>query len=133
MNIFEKMTAAERAKAGDTILAASEHMSVEEKRTLIVSLTDSLAGIQAKGGGDDKQRTVLSKISAARSLSSRSAIDMQYIDGSLRRAGAPPIEELAVKPEHEIQAVLASAGKKFSEFERIAVRNMLSRIGAMRR
>jgi hypothetical protein len=60
MNIFEKMPPTERSKAADSILPASEFMTVEERRTLIASLTDSLAGdIQAKGGGDEKRKTVI--------------------------------------------------------------------------
>jgi hypothetical protein len=56
---------------------------------------------------------------------------MEYIDGTLRRHGLMPIEEIAVKPQHEIDQILASE-KKFSQFERVAIRGMLHRIGVLR-
>lgn len=79
----------------------------------------------------DRKKTVIAKISAARSdqhLGGRNALGL--IDGSLRRAGLEPLDTLAVKPPHEIHCILASATKLASQ-DRFAVKSFLFRIGAI--
>ena len=44
MTFLNRMSAAERTKLADTISAANEHMTVDERRDLVDKLTVALAG-----------------------------------------------------------------------------------------
>jgi hypothetical protein len=127
MNVFEKMSAADRMALANKILELPEHA----QRDLVERLGGAIDKIAAAEAESTRKRSVIAKLSAARSdqhLGSRNSLGM--IDGSLHRAGVESLETLAVKTPVEINKILASATKLKSE-DKFAVKSFLYRIGAI--
>jgi hypothetical protein len=137
-SIIDKMSATDRAKLADSLVAAAPHMNETELRDTIATLTqafhtsDSIKAAKAKA----HSLSIMHKIAAARDDAPRS---MTTVDGALRRANLPAFEEISLKPQHEISAILASEQKKsknhergaMSKYERDVVREALHRVGAL--
>jgi hypothetical protein len=51
------------------------------------------------------------------------------IEGDLSRAHCPPLAELGLKPQHEINSILAASNLSINS--RMAVKNLLGRLGAI--
>jgi hypothetical protein len=128
-SIIDKMSAVERAKLADSLVAAASHMSETELRDTIVALTEALHSSDSIKAhkADAHRKAVLHNISAARYNPRRA---MPEVDGALRRAALPPFEEIALKPQHEIKELLASARKRMTDYDFINLRFTLDRVGA---
>lgn len=124
------MSSSQRNKLADTILAASENMSVSEKADLVEKLQILLeADVKAKAE-TDRKTAFASKLSAMRAdqhVGAASAIKL--VEGDLHRANCPPLEDLGMKPLHEINTILAAA--KIEPVNRMAIKNLLARLGAI--
>jgi hypothetical protein len=126
MSTIQKMNAAERVKLADSIEAAAPHMTEGEVKALLRTLTAALGNEVIQASKTDERRTsVLNNIVAARANAQKTMI---HVDGALRRAVMPRFEEIALKPVHEIQAVLASAKKTMSNYDFIVVKDAFWRL-----
>jgi len=138
MSILDKMSASERTKLADSLVAAAPHMNEGELKDTIAALTsalhtsDTIKAARAK----DHKTSIMLKVSAAREQAPAS---MTQIDGALKRASLPSFEEISLKPKHEITEMLASERKKSKEHARGALtthdlhvfREALYRVGAL--
>jgi hypothetical protein len=126
MSTIQKMSAAERVKLADSIEAAAPHMTEAEIKSLLRTLTAALGNDTIQASKADERRTsVLNNIMTARRDAQKT---MTHIDGALRRAAMPRFEEIALKPVHEIQAVLASAKKTMTNYDFIVVKDAFWRL-----
>jgi hypothetical protein len=126
-SLFENLSAAERKDIANKIL----DLPLDQQREFASQLGSVIEKISAQEAEKTRKKTVMSKISAARSdphLGGKNELGL--IDGSLHRAGLEPLDSLAVKPPHEIHSILASANKLASR-DRFAVKSFLFKIGAI--
>jgi hypothetical protein len=128
-NILNTISAAERSKMADAILAASESMTVDEKRDLVKNLSVILE-VEAKAQAKtDRKKTAIANIAAAKSgsLGERAAINM--LEGNFKRAGIS-LDEIVEAPE-KIDQIFAAAGSRLSVENRMGAKGLLFRLGVI--
>jgi len=129
-NYLDKLSAAERSKLADGLAAAAETMNPEEKRLLIEALSTALDKDVREHATTGRKKAFIAKLSAMRAdqhVGARNAINL--IEGTLRRANLPPLEDLGTKKLHEINDLMAAA--KLPMLDRMATKNLLHRLGAL--
>lgn len=127
---LSNVTASERTKIADVIQAWAESASVTEKRALIEALSQTTSELEAVQAAADRKKTIIGRISAARSDIHNGGRNMlAALEGTLRRAGAPPLDQLVDKQLHEIDAIFASS--RLSTTERMQAKSTLFRLGIL--
>src|ERR1700733_14437959 len=129
MSFINRMSAAERTKLADTISAANEHMTVDERRDLVDKLTVALADDLKAKAAADKQHDMLARIYAAENdVRNGGKAELDYANNTLRNHGiAETCQELAFKNVVEVDRIFAAATRKFESTERMAVKRVLTR------
>jgi hypothetical protein len=129
-NYLDKLSSAERHKLADGLAAAAETMDVEQKRILIEALSSALDKNVKAQATTDRRKAFIAKLSAMRADQHVGAGNaLKLIEGTLARAHCPPLEDLGAKPLHGISSILAAS--KLSVNDRMAVKGMLHRLGAI--
>ena len=128
MSFINRLSAAERTKLADTITAANEHMTVDERRDLVDELTIALAGDLRAKAAADKQHDILSRIHACElDVTNGGRAELASANNMLRNAGsAETCQELAFKSVPEVDRIFAAA-RKFDSTSRLAVKRTLDR------
>jgi hypothetical protein len=129
MSFFNRMSAAERTKLADTINAANEHMTVDERRDLVDKLTVALAGDLKAKNAADKKHGMLSRIYACENdVRNGGKAELENANNALRNAGVgATVQELAFKSVFEVDAIFAAATRKFESRDRLAVKRVMDR------
>jgi hypothetical protein len=125
-SLFENMSAAERKAIANKIL----DLPYEAQKELVQELGSIVEEVNAAESKIGKRKAFIAKLSAMRAdqhVGARNAINL--IEGDLRRANCPPLEDLGMKPLHEINSILAAA--KIETVKRMAIKNILHRLGAI--
>jgi hypothetical protein len=128
-SFINRMSAAERTKLADTITAANEHMSIDERRDLVDALTVALGtDLKAKAAAD-KQHDILSRVHACElDVTNGGRAELVNANNVLRLAGVgATVQELAFKSVFEVDAIFAAATGKFDSTSRLAVKRVLDR------
>jgi hypothetical protein len=128
MSFINRMSAAERTKLADTITAANEHMTLDERRDLVDALTVALSGDMKAKGAADKRHDILSRIHACEmDVTNGGRAELANANNVLRNAGvAETCQELAFKSVPEVDRIFAAA-RKFDSTSRLAVKRTLDR------
>jgi hypothetical protein len=123
---IESLSASERRRLADAIVA----MSSDQQKELV----ELLGTIQATNAKDESEKTrksafaaKLSAMKADKHVGGGNAVGL--IEGDLSRAHCPPLAELGLKPQHEINQILAASSLTINS--RMAIKNLLSRLGAI--
>ena len=129
MSFINRMSAAERTKLADTISAANEHMTVDERRDLVDKLTVALAGDLKAKSAADKKHDVLSRIHACeQDVTHGGKAELVNANNMLRNAGIDETcQSLAFKSVVEVDRIFAAATRKFESTSRLAVKRVLDR------
>ena len=112
----------------DTISAANEHLTLDERRDLVDALTIALAGDLKAKSAADKKHEILSRIYAAENdVRNGGKVEIDRANNTLKYAGvAETVQELAFKSVPEVDAIFAAA-RKFPHMDRIAVKRVMDR------
>jgi hypothetical protein len=129
MSFINRMSAAERTKLADTITAANEHMTIDERRDLVDTLTIALSGDLKAKAVADKKHHILSRIYAAENdVRNGGKAELDYANNTLRNHGiAETCQELVFKNAVEVDRIFAAATRKFDSTDRMAVKRVLVR------
>jgi hypothetical protein len=123
---ISSMEASERKKLADAFIAlpADKQAEVIEQLSVIKDVNAKQEAVA------NRKKVFISKLSAMRAEKNVGASNaIGLIEGTLRRAHLPPLEDLGSKTLHEINSLMASA--KITTNERMAVKNILARLGAI--
>jgi hypothetical protein len=120
---IESLSASERKRLADTIV----NMSPDQQRELVALL----GTIQATNAKDESEKTrkkgALERINAARADGHKGgAAAVKILEGQLRRANMPSVDQLAEKTPQEIMSLFASSS--MSNFDKIAAKSTLSKL-----
>ena len=124
--MFENMSAADRRALANRIL----ELPADAQRELVSQLSGVLGKVQAAEAESSRKTAFAAKLSAMRAdknVGAGNAIGL--IEGDLRRANLPPLQELGEKKPHEISSVLAASSLDINK--RMAIKNLLGRLGAI--
>jgi hypothetical protein len=129
MSFINRMSAAERAKLADTISAANEHLSIDERRDLVDALTVALAEDLKAKSATDKKHAILSRIHAAEmDVTHGGRAELQSMNNELRHAGiSESIQDLVFKNVAEVDKIFASAPRKMDTLKRTAIKRVMER------
>ena len=107
-NVIARMNAAERAELAKKIEAANEHMSHDERRNLIDTLTVALASDSRNKSDADKRHDKLVRIHAAENGEGK--LELRRLNYTLRAKGVDAtLQDLAFKSVKEIDTIFASS------------------------
>ena len=113
-NVIANMSAAERKELAAKIEAASEHMTADERRDLIATLSAALGNdLEAKQAAEQKAK-VLANIQATRTdCVGTGKREYDYMQTRLRNKGvSEPLSELVWKTQQEIDQIFAASNSK---------------------
>ena len=127
-SFINRLSAAERTKLADTISAANEHLTLDERRDLVDALTVALAGDLKAKSAADKKHEILSRIYAAENdVRNGGKAEIDRANNTLKYAGvAETVQELAFKSVPEVDAIFVAA-RKLPHMDRIAVKRVMDR------
>ena len=127
-SFINRLSAAERTKLADTISAANEHLTLDERRDLVDALTVALAGDLKAKSAADKKHEILSRIYAAENdVRNGGKAEIDRANNTMKYAGvAETVQELAFKSVPEVDAIFAAA-RKLPHMDRIAVKRVMDR------
>jgi hypothetical protein len=118
--------------SADDVAQAMALMSPEEKRRFLEKLNAGVIDSISAAEAAEQKKVRLSSVRAARAkayvdLAASNAL--AFLDGQLRRAGLPVLEQIAEKGPAMIDNMLASARKPLTMEERIELKGRLHRLG----
>jgi hypothetical protein len=126
------MTVIKHMSAADEIAARISHLSASEKREFMTELQQKVEAEAAKADVSESRARRIAGIRAARD---RARVDLTtknsitWIDGLLKRHGAPTIEEIAMEGPARIDAMLASSAKPIPVETRMTLKTGLHALG----
>ena len=128
-SFINRLSAAERTKLADTISAANEHLTLDERRDLVDALTVALSGDLKAKAAADKKHEILSRIHAAENdVTHGGKAELQTMNNELRRAGlSETLQDLVFMDIAKVDAIFASAPRKMDSIKRTAVKRVLER------
>ena len=129
MSFINRMSAAERTKLADTISAANEHMTVDERRDLVDKLTVALAGDLKAKSAADKKHDMLSRIHACeQDVTHGGKAELVNANNMLRNAGIDETcQELGIQERGGSRSHFCRGHPEVRIHIRLAVKRVLDR------
>ena len=131
--IIERMTAAERKDLAAKIESANEHLTADERRDLIDSLSVALGvDLKAKRAAD-KRHNILIRIHAAENdVVQGGKLEIERMNQTLRAKGvSETVQELALKSLKEVDAIFAAAKLRLNSTDSLAAKRVIGRLGGL--
>jgi hypothetical protein len=120
--IFDSMSAADRKRIANQIL----DMNYEQQREFVEQLS-SLVEVNAKAeAGLERKQTAIKRINAAKADGAGGSAAIYLLNGTLRRGGLPPVEQLVEKSSDEIMKLFAAS--TMAQVDRLACKITLSKL-----
>jgi hypothetical protein len=127
MNL-DKMTAAQRAELASKIESAAEHMTADERRTLIDTLSAALADdSKTKEKAETKTRILANILATKTDTIGSGKREYDYLSNDLRNHSVTvPLDELVWKTHAEIDQIFSAA--KLDPVRRGAAKRFMGRL-----
>jgi hypothetical protein len=117
--------------SAEDITKAMSLMTPAEKRSFLEKLNAGAIEQISAAEANEQKKVRLDSVRAARAKAFNDLAahnTMAYLDGMLRRAGLPVVEEIAAQGPAMLDAVLASARRPLTMQERIELKSRLHRL-----
>ena len=131
--IIERMTAAQRQDLAAKIEAANEHLTADERRNLINSLSIALGVDMKAKAAADKKHNILVRIQAAENdVIHGGKLEIQRMNQTLSAKGvSETVQELAFKSVKEIDAIFAAAKPQLNSTVSLAAKRVIGQLGGL--
>jgi hypothetical protein len=131
--IIERMTAAQRQDLAAKIEAANDHLTHDERRDLIDTLSVGLGvDLKAKAAADKKHNILVRIHAAENDVVHGGKVEIERMNQILRAKGvSETVQELAFKSVKEIDAIFAAAKPRLNSTDSLAAKRVIGRLGGL--
>jgi hypothetical protein len=120
--IFDRFSAAERKDLARKIL----DLPPDEQRELVAQLGGIVEKVSAAEAGLERKKTAIARINAAKADAGGGFAAIALLNGTLKRGGLPPVEQLVDKSSDEIMTLFAKS--TMASVDRLACKITLSKL-----